>query len=107
MMRLNGGSVRGEDVDHEHQRGVGRNGALLLVPIAEIRRHDQQHLRAYGMACQTLLSSLDYAVQREGAGLAAVPRGIELGAVKQPTGVIRHNGLRILDLRAVALDQIL
>ena len=75
--------------------------------MARIGRFHQQYLGTDGVAGQTLLPSLDHAVKRERGGFATIPRGIELRAVQQPAGVMRYHGLRILDLGAFALDQIL
>lgn len=59
------------------------------------------------MPCQALLPTGDHLIKREARRSTAIPRGIELCAVKQPAGIVRDHGLRILDLGAFAPDQIL
>lgn len=65
-------SVGVEDIDHEIQRGIGRDGhlsggtvRLVSRSVALIRWNDQQHLRTDGLPSQAVLPSGDDLGERE------------------------------------------
>src|SRR4051812_21594111 len=87
------GSIHLQELDIEHQRGVGRDDAPGAAgAIAEIGRDDQGALAADFHAGDTLVPTLDHlmAAERERKRLAAVERAVELLAllaiVVEPAG---------------------
>src|SRR5690606_27562048 len=101
-----GASAGVEDVDDEDQRRAARDRADLLLAVPEVRRDDEEHLAAHGVADDAGVPALD---QLPGAHLEAQrhaggPRGVELGAVPQPAAVLGEHLVALLNGLALALD---
>src|SRR5690606_21347494 len=102
-----GASAGVEDVDDEDQRRAARDRADLLLAVPEVRRDDEEHLAAHGVADDAGVPALD---QLPGAHLEAQrhaggPRGVELGAVPQPAAVLGEHLVALLNGLALALDR--
>src|SRR5690606_10510578 len=101
------GSAGVEDVDDEDEGRAGRDGAVVLVAVAELGRDDHDDLAADGLPEQAGVPALD---DLAGAGLegerrAARPRGVEGRAVPQPAAVLDEDVVALLDLLALTLDR--
>src|SRR5690625_2499188 len=96
-----------QDVDDEDEGRAGRDGAGVLVAVAELGRDDHEHLAADVLAHEAGLPALDDLpgadVHRE-RGAAARPGGVEGGAVPQPAAVLHKDAVALDDLRALALQ---
>lgn len=105
---LRAGLVRGDDVDHEDQRGATGDGTAAAIAVAKARRNDEEHLRADGLTDKAILPALNNATRRREIGVkggVAIPRGIELRTIEQPAGVLHHSGAGVGELGTRALDE--
>jgi hypothetical protein len=89
-----------DQLDIEDQGRVRRDHTTGPTrAIAKLRRNDQGTLAAHLHAGDALVPAADHpaGAERKGEGLAAVARGIELGALLaalvEPAGVMHHGGL--------------
>src|SRR4051794_26554959 len=92
-----------EDVHHEDERGVRGDRALVLRPVALVRRDDHEQLAADGLADEALVPAGDDAGLSDvldGERVTPVPRRVELCAVPEPAGVLDGHGLAGGHLRA-------
>src|SRR3990172_3125890 len=102
-------AVDAQQLHLEDQSGAGRNDAgRPAVAIAQMRGDDEPALAAYLHGGHALVPALDDAApaQREGEGLAAVHRAVELGAILEPAGVVHGDRVTGGGLCARALDPI-
>src|SRR5689334_9851220 len=98
-----------EDVHREDQGRVLLDAAALrrIVPVAQLRRDDDEDPAADLLAGQPLRPALDDLLQRERRQLAPAVRGVELlAAVPQHPLVLHQDAVLGADLLAVALDDV-
>src|SRR6266496_1083848 len=94
--------LHAEQLDIEHQRGVGRDRpAGAARAVAEIGRDDEGALAADFHPGDALIPALDDLprAQAEGEGLAAVERAVEFGALR--TVIVQPSGVMHADLVAL------
>src|SRR5580693_1965045 len=100
-----GRSADAQQLDLEHQVGVGRDQpARALLAVAQRRRNEELALAAHAHAGESLVPALDHRAdaELELERRAAVAAGVELGAVLQPAGVMHLDHLAGLGLVAFA-----
>src|SRR5205814_407153 len=84
-----------DQLDLEHEHGIGRDAFLLLIAVGEFRRDLEPADAARLHARDAFLPPLDELVQWEGGRLAAIEAAVELRhlVVGQPPGVVNGDGV--------------
>src|ERR1035438_3216568 len=88
-----------EQLDLEHQGSVWRDCAgVASLAVSKLGRDGKARLVAHAHGRYTFVPTLDHlaGAQDEGEGLIAVHRAVELGAVRQPAGVMDGDGVAVL-----------